>query len=317
MKNKLFFLKSDYFLTILDNIVATRENMKGIKDEHQQKVKITKIIYFSVIFFFSILSIFSTTILALYLNNNDSSGIKHLVGFMEVFTFFLMIFDYLLWVWSAPVRNVKKHKYPRIFFVFSVLSFNLILSILPSLYSIDLLTPTELNISWITLLKSFKFLRMIRIILLLNLFSSFSSLFSVFKTQKTILTNIFVFIIIVILLFSLIILDAELDYIKNNKIPEEDLGSYVNTFPKAIYFTTITLTTIGYGDITPHSDIARSLVVIMSIIGIAIFAIPSGVIAGAFLSKVQTKIEKKEKHKNTKNTEKQNKNESNNQNSDK
>ncbi|UWD34436.1 potassium channel family protein [Mesomycoplasma molare] len=297
MNFKKSFIFNKYFLTILDNIVATREHLKNINENDFKKVKYLKITYFSIIFFFSIFSILSTTILAIFIQSQKNEFLSKFVGVSEIITLFILFIDYFLWMWSQPIRNKKEKRFSRIRFLFSVLSFNLILSILPSLYSFNLLTSENMHVQWITTLKSFKFLRIIRIILLLNIFSSFSSLFSVFKTQKTILTNIFIFIIIIIVLFSLVIWDAELDYIKIHNIPLEDQSSYVNSFSKALYFTTITLTTIGYGDITPHSDIARSLVVIMSIIGIAIFAIPSGVIAGAFLTKVQTKIEKKEQKK--------------------
>ncbi|WLP85505.1 potassium channel family protein [Mycoplasma seminis] len=55
----------------------------------------------------------------------------------------------------------------------------------------------------------------------------------------------------------------------------------------AIYFTTITLTTIGYGDYVPHSPMSKGIVTFISLVSIAIIAIPSGLIAGSFLNEMQ------------------------------
>ncbi|WP_036452384.1 potassium channel family protein, partial [Mycoplasma buteonis] len=66
-------------------------------------------------------------------------------------------------------------------------------------------------------------------------------------------------------------------------------NGYVTDFWTAIYFTTITLTTIGYGDFVPHAPITRIIVVFISLLAIAIIAIPSGIIASAFLTEVQQK----------------------------
>ncbi|MBN3535114.1 potassium channel family protein [Mycoplasma procyoni] len=296
LKTKLGFLKSRYFIDVLDNIVGSRYHLKKIEDKDKHAVTISKWIYFAVVFFFSFYSILVTGIFGIIKDEQTKTSLLFFVAFSEIITFFLFLFDYFLWFWSAPARNIKGSKKPRLRFLFSSLSFSLIISLLPSLYVIDLIIPNNLNIPFINYLKSFKFLRMIRILMLLNIFRSFSSLFSVFKTQKTILINVFVLLFIIVILFSLVILDVETDYV--NSLPADQRpSSYVDSFSKAIYFTTISLTTIGYGDISPQSDIAKTLVMIMSVIGIAIFAIPSGVIAGTFLTKMQSNIEKKRKQK--------------------
>ncbi|SYV96970.1 voltage-gated potassium channel [Mycoplasmopsis edwardii] len=78
----------------------------------------------------------------------------------------------------------------------------------------------------------------------------------------------------------------------------EGLSSgYITTFFDAVYFATITLTTIGYGDLLPHATMSRIIVTINSLLALAIIAIPSGVIASEFLSATQDRITTKKKEK--------------------
>ncbi|WP_232954255.1 ion channel [Mycoplasmopsis phocirhinis] len=109
----------------------------------------------------------------------------------------------------------------------------------------------------------------------------------------------FVFILFVILIFSIIFYLEEYDkatgiFMKKDGQNKPD----GNQFLKAIYFTTVTMTTIGYGDLTPTTQVGRIMVIVLSIIGIAIFAIPSGVIAGGFIHELKTQIDHKKKNKN-------------------
>ena len=58
------------------------------------------------------------------------------------------------------------------------------------------------------------------------------------------------------------------------------------SFFDAIYWATISLTTVGYGDIYPVTAIGRVVAMISSVFGIAIIALPSGVITAGYISEI-------------------------------
>lgn len=59
-----------------------------------------------------------------------------------------------------------------------------------------------------------------------------------------------------------------------------------DSFFDAIYWSVVSLTTVGYGDIYPTSDIGRVFTIISSILGVAIIALPSGIITAEYMKEV-------------------------------
>ena len=80
-----------------------------------------------------------------------------------------------------------------------------------------------------------------------------------------------------------------------------DTGEYLfRSFFDALYWATCTLTTVGYGDLYPISDLGRLISMISAFVGIAIIALPSGVITAGYLEELKIKREQKEAKKNNK-----------------
>ena len=143
------------------------------------------------------------------------------------------------------------------------------LSILPSM--------TVLNSSF-RLFKLFRLLRTLkalRSLKFLRYSKSFEVIVSVFKKQKKILSAVATMSSAYILISALVIYNVE---------PES-----FNTFFDAVYWSTISLTTVGYGDIYPVTAIGRVITMISSFLGIAIIALPSGVITAGYLEEISKK----------------------------
>ena len=64
-------------------------------------------------------------------------------------------------------------------------------------------------------------------------------------------------------------------------------GDSFATFFYAIYWATVSLTTMGYGDIYPITTAGRIVTMVSSFMGIAIIALPAGIITSGFMEELQ------------------------------
>ncbi len=63
-------------------------------------------------------------------------------------------------------------------------------------------------------------------------------------------------------------------------------GDSFSTFFDAIYWATVSLTTVGYGDIYPVTTAGRIITMISSVFGIAIVALPAGIITAGYMDEL-------------------------------
>lgn len=189
---------------------------------------------------------------------------------IEYISVSIFILDYVLRLVTA---DLKLHKSVASFFIYPITPMAIIdlVSILPSL--------TVLN-------NGFKLLRIFRLLLCLKVLrtfkflrysKSFEIIANVFKKQRKVLSAVGSLAIAYILISALVIYNVEPDSFK--------------TFFDAIYWATVSLTTVGYGDIYPVSFIGRLVTMLSSILGIAIIALPAGVITAGYMSEVSNKSE--------------------------
>lgn len=62
-----------------------------------------------------------------------------------------------------------------------------------------------------------------------------------------------------------------------------------SSFFDALYWATVSLTTMGYGDIYPVSTFGRIVTMLSSFIGIAIVALPAGIITAGYMEELEEK----------------------------
>ena len=184
---------------------------------------------------------------------------------IDYITVGIFIVDYLLRLFTA---DYKLGKSSASFFLYPITPMAVIdlVSILPSF--------TALNggfrlFKLVRLLRTLKVLRSLKF---LRYSKSFEIISNVFKKQKKILCAVATLAVAYVLISALIIYNVE---------PES-----FETFFDAIYWATISLTTVGYGDIYPVTTVGRIVTMISSVFGIAVIALPSGVITAGYLDEI-------------------------------
>ncbi len=132
--------------------------------------------------------------------------------------------------------------------------------------------------------------RFIRIIRLLRLFRLFKlarysdpmqTLGQVFKSKAGDLAVAF-FILFIVLIFA-----SSLMYHAEHEAQPESFSS----IPASMWWGIVTLTTIGYGDVYPVTVPGKLIAAGVAVIGIAVYAIPTGIMASAFTEELRKKKE--------------------------
>lgn len=188
---------------------------------------------------------------------------------LETITVYLLFLDYIL-RWITQDYRAKKHS-PWAFLIYPITPFAImdLISILPS---IGLLP------------KSFMILRLLRLTKVVHYSKSFQHVVNVFKNERKTLLSVLLIAIFYILVSALIMFVYE---------PKSTFGNFFD----ALYWATTALTTVGYGDVFPHTDIGKLISMISSLFGVAVIAMPAGIVTGGFLDEIHRDIEEKEKRK--------------------
>lgn len=185
-------------------------------------------------------------------------------GWSEVFIVlewvFTLIFtiEYVLRLW-VTIRPMK--------YVLSFYGIVDLLAILPTYLSIFFAGSQT-----IAVIRALRLLRVFRIFKLGKYLSEGDQLRrAMVASRNKIMVFLFVVTILVILIGSLMYLI------------EGGSNKGFSSIPKAVYWAIVTLTTVGYGDITPSTNIGQFLSAIVMIVGYAIIAVPTGIVTNEML----------------------------------
>ena len=178
----------------------------------------------------------------------------------------IFIMDYLLrWL----ISDLKMKRGAKSFFIYPLTPMA-ILDLLTILPSISLVSGSFKLFKLVRLLRTFRAFRVFKAI---RYSKSIRTVLNVFKKQKESLMVVCIMAVGYVLISALIIFNVEPD----------SFGNYFD----AIYWATVSLTTMGYGDIYPVTTAGRVVTMISSIMGIAIVAMPAGIITSGFMDELQ------------------------------
>ena len=191
--------------------------------------------------------------------------------YTELGSALVFIIDYLLRWGTADIRN-NNRKTAFLTYPFSFMAIIDLLSILPA---VTLLNP---------IFKLFRFTRLLRQTRVLKMFgiSSKVRLFmSRLYKERQVLSSVLVLALLYIFVTALILFNVEPHINPYTGQPT------FRSFFDALYWETVTLTTVGYGDMCPVTDIGRFVSMLSSLFGIAVIALPPDVITARYLDELR------------------------------
>lgn len=184
----------------------------------------------------------------------------------------IFIIDYILRLITADYKYDSHRAVSFIRYPFSLMAIIDLLSILPSFILLNK------GLKLLRLFRMAKALRVLRVLKFLRYSKSFDIIISVMKRSKESLIAVCTFAIAYILVSALVVFNVE---------PES-----FNNFFEAVYWATVSLTTVGYGDIYPVTSIGRIITMVSSIFGIAVVALPAGIITAGYMKELEDRKDK-------------------------
>ena len=189
----------------------------------------------------------------------------------EIITVAAFIVDYAARWYTSPVQ-LKKWWASYAIYPFTPMAIVDLLSILPGL---NLLGNT------FKLLRLTRLLKIVRVLKIFRYSSRIEMFVRVLYKERKVLLSVLMLALFYIFLTALVMFNAE---------PHIDPATGQETFRSffdALYWATVTLTTVGYGDLCPVTDIGRIVSMLSSLFGVAIIALPSGVITASYLEELR------------------------------
>jgi len=187
----------------------------------------------------------------------------------EIFTIIVFSLEYALRIWTAPLKY-SQNKFPKVKYA---LSFHGL---------IDLIAIIPFYISYFGFrvdLRVLRVVRMMRILKISHYNSALQDLFNaIYDERKTFISAIYIFLVALLISSSLIY------YAENSSQPDD-----FRSIPNALWWSIVTLTTVGYGDVSPVSLIGKIIGAITAIMGVCTVALLTGIVANAFSAQLSRK----------------------------
>jgi voltage-gated potassium channel len=209
-------------------------------------------------------------IIAVLLETVESIYAKYALEFLifERFSTLVFLIEYVLRIWVCVEEKIKKNKlitrlkyastWPAIIDLLAVLS-----GLLPMIFEVDL--------------RILRALRMLRLLKFSRYFKVMNLLLGVLKEEKqSFLAAMF------LLTIAMLIASTGIYLFEKDAQPDK-----FSSIPEAMWWAIATLTTIGYGDVTPVTGMGKFFGAIIAIIGIGVVALPSGILASGFTDQLK------------------------------
>lgn len=186
----------------------------------------------------------------------------------------LFAFEYILRVWTCVENPKYQGRFGRLKFMLSFMAIIDLIAFLPAL-----IFTGAINTYWLRIFRIFRILSLLK----LGRYSRSLDLV-IGSLQKSWRELTVTFGLAAFFLY----LSAVLLYFVESGAQEDAFGS----IPRAMWWAVATLTTVGYGDVYPITVAGKICAGFIALIGVAIVALPAGILAGGFIEEYKSRREK-------------------------
>jgi len=189
----------------------------------------------------------------------------------DLISVIIFTIEYVLRVWSSNHDPRYKHSiHGRLRYMASTDALIDLLAILP--FYVHVFVGFDLRV-----LRIFRLLRFLRLFRLTAYMKSARMVKNVFKTRANELK-----LSLVLILFFIIMASCLLYFAEHQAQP-----TVFSSIPATIWWAVVTATSVGYGDMVPITVLGKTLTGIISLCGLAVFALPAGIITAGFLEEMR------------------------------
>jgi voltage-gated potassium channel len=196
---------------------------------------------------------------------------RALFHWFEVFSVSIFTLEYALRLWSCTAGDERRSPLRgRLRFATRPLLIVDLLAILP--FYLPLLAGLDLRT-----LRAVRLMRLLRLFKIARYSESLRIIGSVLHRKRQELA------VTVFSVFVLLVVASSLIYAVEREAQADKFGS----IPAAMWWGVTTLTTVGYGDVYPVTPVGKLLGAIIAILGIGVFALPTGILGAGFIEELQ------------------------------
>ena len=226
----------------------------------------------SRVFDLLIMGLIVLSIVSIVLESFDELAENYRLVFsvFEAFTVAVFTLEYILRIWTADLLYPQE-KHPRLRYIRSFMAVIDLLAILPFY-----LPFISADMRFLRMVRLFRLFRLLRVFKLGRYLDALHVIVQVIRTSASRL------IISVVLCFFVMLFSAIIMYTVENPVQPEQFPNVI----ASLWWAICTLTTVGYGDVYPVTPVGRLFAAVISLVGIGIIAIPTGIIAAGFTSAI-------------------------------
>jgi voltage-gated potassium channel len=186
--------------------------------------------------------------------------------YLELLSVAVFTLEYLLRLWICTLNpKYQGSILGRLRYALTPMALVDLIAILP--FYLPAVLPLDLRV-----VRTLRLFRLFRLLKLARYAESLNTLDDAIRSKKEEL------VISIMMLLILLLLSSSLMYVVESEAQPDKFSS----IPATMWWSVATLTTVGYGDVFPTTPLGKLLGAFIAILGIGVFALPTGILATGF-----------------------------------